>query len=198
MGSFPLLLSETPEPADNLYGLQNIDEGLWIGFQNCFSQFGKLISGRYSHQHCIAFMTVAAFRIDDGNAVRQKLEAGQHLFPFLRDDEAGQLDVAAVDHIDYTALDENTKHSVKGRIPAFEEAEAKDYQTIHYKEYGAHWNIVFARNNRAKYIKTPGRTPCTKREAYPARNYYPAEDTGKDRVLGQFHQGDDGQKPGSG
>lgn len=75
--------------------------------------------------------------------------------------------MAAVDHIDYTALDENTKHSVKGRIPAFEEAEAKDYQTIHYKEYGAHWNIVFARNNRAKYIKTPEEPPARSEKPTP-------------------------------
>ncbi|MNW67092.1 hypothetical protein D3C74_456360 [compost metagenome] len=69
-------------------------------------------------------MAVSALRIDNGDAVRQQGQAVQHFFAFLRYNEAGQFDMADMNHIHDPAFDEDTEHRIQGEVPALEEAQA--------------------------------------------------------------------------
>ncbi|MNE71028.1 hypothetical protein D3C80_1668650 [compost metagenome] len=69
-------------------------------------------------------MTVSALRINHGDAVRQQGQAVQHFLPFLRYNEAGQFNMADMNHIHDPAFDEDTEHRIQGGVPALEEAEA--------------------------------------------------------------------------
>lgn len=142
-------------------GLHDIHEGSRIGLDNCFSDGRQFISCGYGHQSVVFLLTIPALRMDTRNSMVKLAQLTKHLIFFLCNDEAGNLDMSNMNHVNDSALDESRQHRAKSEVPALEKAERQNDYAVHEEQNVSHRNVPFSRHDGAKNIESAGRASNT-------------------------------------
>ncbi|MNC62230.1 hypothetical protein D3C75_1122330 [compost metagenome] len=85
----------------------------------------------------------------------------KHLIFFFCNDEAGNLNMSDMNHVNDPAFDERRQHRAKRQIPALEKAERQNHYAVHEEENVPHRNIPFSRHDGAENIESAGRASNT-------------------------------------